>query len=191
MASTMEERLFEEFQGLSQGVQGVGTPGMAAGEIALLARGTAPETAAKAAAPAGGSGTGATGTTARSVLETVFRSGLGMAPLVSGLLSLFGGGSAPAAPALTKFAMPEQIGFEGVETAGGIAAGDYDQMGMARAYQANAASSPAQATQPAQITVNVQAMDARSFLDRSGEIAQAVREAMLNSNAINDVVNEL
>ena len=42
-----------------------------------------------------------------------------------------------------------------------------------------------------QITVNVQAMDARSFLDRSSDIALAVRDAMLNLNSINDVVNEL
>ena len=42
-----------------------------------------------------------------------------------------------------------------------------------------------------QITVNVSAMDARSFLDRSGDIALAVREAMLNLNSINDVVNDL
>ena len=42
-----------------------------------------------------------------------------------------------------------------------------------------------------QITVNVQAMDARSFMDRSSDIALAVRDAMLNLNAINDVVNEL
>jgi uncharacterized protein YggE len=42
-----------------------------------------------------------------------------------------------------------------------------------------------------QITVNVQAMDARSFMDRSNDIALAVRDAMLNMNAINDVVNEL
>jgi len=39
--------------------------------------------------------------------------------------------------------------------------------------------------------VNVQAMDARSFLDRSNDIALAVRDAMLNLNAINDVVNDL
>ena len=43
----------------------------------------------------------------------------------------------------------------------------------------------------AQITVNVQAMDSQSFLDHSNEIAQAVRAAMLNSNSINDVVNNL
>jgi hypothetical protein len=50
------------------------------------------------------------------------------------------------------------------------------------------ASSGAGATQ---ITVNVQAMDSQSFLDHSNEIAQAVRAAMLNSNSINDVVNNL
>ncbi len=42
-----------------------------------------------------------------------------------------------------------------------------------------------------QVTVNVQAMDSRSFLDRSHDIAQAVREAMLNMHSINDVVNDL
>ena len=42
-----------------------------------------------------------------------------------------------------------------------------------------------------QVTVNVSAMDSRSFLDRSQDIAQAVREAMLNMHPINDVVNDL
>jgi hypothetical protein len=42
-----------------------------------------------------------------------------------------------------------------------------------------------------QITVQVQAMDSRSFLDHSEEIAQAVRQAMLNSHGINDVITEL
>ncbi|HLK66868.1 MAG TPA: hypothetical protein VKU19_25720 [Bryobacteraceae bacterium] len=42
-----------------------------------------------------------------------------------------------------------------------------------------------------QITVNVQAMDARSFMDHSSDIAAAVREAMLNMNSINDVVSAL
>ncbi|MGI8990140.1 MAG: hypothetical protein ACR2I2_11230 [Bryobacteraceae bacterium] len=42
-----------------------------------------------------------------------------------------------------------------------------------------------------QITIQVQAMDSRSFLDHSHDIAQAVREAMLNMHALNDVVNDL
>jgi hypothetical protein len=42
-----------------------------------------------------------------------------------------------------------------------------------------------------QITIHVQAMDSRSFLDRSEDIAQAVRKAMLESNVLNDVVREI
>ena len=42
-----------------------------------------------------------------------------------------------------------------------------------------------------QITVQVQAMDSQSFLDHSDDIAQAVRQAMLNMNSINDVVTNL
>ena len=42
-----------------------------------------------------------------------------------------------------------------------------------------------------QITVQVQAMDSQSFLDHSDDIAQAVRQAMLNMNSLNDVVTSL
>jgi len=41
------------------------------------------------------------------------------------------------------------------------------------------------------VTVQVQAMDARSFLDRSEEIAQAVERALLNSHRLRDVISEL
>ncbi len=34
-------------------------------------------------------------------------------------------------------------------------------------------------------------MDSRSFLDHSDDIAQAVRQAMLNMNSLNDVVTSL
>ena len=44
---------------------------------------------------------------------------------------------------------------------------------------------------PTQVTVNVSAMDSQSFMDRSGDIASAVREAMLNLHPINDVVANL
>jgi hypothetical protein len=43
----------------------------------------------------------------------------------------------------------------------------------------------------AQITVNVQAMDSQSFLDHSDDIAQAVRQAMLTSTTLNDVIREV
>ena len=69
-------------------------------------------------------------------------------------------------------------------------------MGMPRVYSAEpvAATAAGEASKPSaapQISVNVQAMDARSFLDHSNEIAQAVRQAMLNLNSLNDVVNDL
>jgi hypothetical protein len=154
---------------------------------------------------------GGIGSEVESVASTVLKSGLGMLPLISGLLGLFGGGSAPDPPALTKYAMPASLTFQGAEVGSGVGNGDYDQNGMPRGYGAPAASSSATTsggtamggngaggsgsspgTSPApQITVNVQAMDARSFLDRSSDIAAAVRDAMLNLNSINDVVNDL
>ena len=42
-----------------------------------------------------------------------------------------------------------------------------------------------------QVTVNVNAMDSQSFMDRSTDIASAVREAMLNMHPINGVVANL
>jgi hypothetical protein len=53
-------------------------------------------------------------------------------------------------------------------------------------------SAPAQAPAPgANITIHVQAMDSRSFMDNSDQIARAVREAMLNSHPLNDVIGEM
>ena len=130
-----------------------------------------------------------------------------MVPLIVGLLGLFGGGGTPA-PTLEKYTMPDHLYFEGADTGSSVSGADYDQMGMPRAY--SAAPDGAEHTGrrdcrsgeqrqrgrgrrrgAAQITVNVQAMDSQSFLDHSSEIAQAVRAAMLNSNSINDVVNNL
>jgi hypothetical protein len=116
-------------------------------------------------------------------LLTVMKDGLGMAPLIGGLISLFSGGAEEPTP-LMKYALPATVNFQAAEAGGRITTAEYDQTGMPRA------AAPATAA-PAQVTVQVQAMDARSFLDRSGDIAMAVRDAMLNLNSINDVVNDL
>jgi len=42
-----------------------------------------------------------------------------------------------------------------------------------------------------QVTLHIQAMDTQSILNRSADIAQAVRQAMLQSHPINDVVADL
>jgi hypothetical protein len=143
-----------------------------------------------------------------SIASSVFKSGLGLAPLVSGLFGLFSGGGSPDPPPLVKYLMPASMDFAGAYSGSSISDLDYDQTGRARAFfgsgidrdtAASASprsdgdfptSNPVQRAGP-QITVNVQAMDARSFLDHSTEIAGAVREAMLNLNSINDVVNDL
>ena len=159
---------------------------------------TASSTAESASAQTGGN--------SLSILATVFKSALGMAPLAAGLVKLFGGGGTAEEPApLTKYALPQSIGFQGADAMGGIQAVDYDQMGTPRAYGAprftaggvafstrgDDSGAPASTGAAPQITVNVQAMDSRSFLDHSQQIAYAVRDAMLNLNALNDVVTEL
>lgn len=133
-------------------------------------------------APSGGSGD----STAESVVKTI---GMvtGVGPLVTGLLKLFGSSEPEAPPSLTQFQMPSPVAVEaGLTGDGQFTALSYAQGGLARPLSQGT-------TQPGRslININVQAMDSRSFLDHSSEIARAVREAMLHSHSLNDVVSEL
>lgn len=109
--------------------------------------------------------------------------GFGVSPIVSGLLKLFGGGSTGAAEVpLTKYAAPGAVRIDAGVVGGEIAAVDRGSGDRLRVLGGPAAT---------HVTVQVNAMDSRSFLDRSDEIAKAVRLAMLESHSINDVVAEL
>jgi hypothetical protein len=137
----------------------------------------------------GGSGGGSTGESILgaigSTLGGVVSGGLGLAPLVSGLAGLFGGGSDTSTPAaLPTYMAPLPIHLDaGFSEAGGGAFGvDSAQGGSPRAMTSTAAP---------QVTVQVQAMDSQSFLDHSQEIAMAVRQAMLESTVLNDVIREV
>jgi hypothetical protein len=123
---------------------------------------------------------------------TLFTSGLGVMPLVSGLAGLFGGGESQAPPPLTKYAMPRSIHITAANSrsGGSLSLADHSQDGTVRS-SGGIAEAAAPSAPMSQVVVNVQAMDSRSFLDHSQEIAQAVREAMLNMHALNDVVGEL
>lgn len=126
--------------------------------------------------------------------STLLRNVLGLAPLARAVLGLFGWGDGEEEPApLVKYALPPALHFEAAQGPGaGLLAVDYGQEGLPRAYAGERAapSETAPAAAP-QVTIQVQAMDSRSFLDHKEEIARAVREAMLNTHSLNDVVSDL
>jgi hypothetical protein len=152
---------------------------------------------------------GGVGSMFANVGKAIYKSGLGLSPLFSGLMKLFGGGGGqPEPPPLIKYRLPDPVHLSGgfSESSGGyvwpVHYGQGDRPRLApvpefapgsgsQAAWPEPASAPAPAASTQQITIQVQAMDSRSFLDHSEEIARAVREAMLNSHALNDVVQEL
>jgi len=101
---------------------------------------------------------------------------------VSGILGLFGHHSSEPAP-LPVYTPPAPVAVDAV-----LRANLSPQ--SAGPAQTPFAASPQSVYSP-QITVNVSAMDSRSFMDRSTEIASAVREAMLNNHPINGVISDL
>jgi hypothetical protein len=131
------------------------------------------------------SGTSTAGSIGSTLLD-VLGLGSGLSPLISGLVSLFGGGGSSPTTAVTPYIQPLpvnlQAGFSG-SGAGGASGVDYGEGGQPR--QTTAASAQQQ------ITVQVQAMDSQSFLDRSNDIAAAVRKAMLETSTLNDVIREV
>ena len=105
-----------------------------------------------------------------------------LSPIISGILSLFGSDDHSTPPPLTKFAMPAAIDMEatgGQATGGQLAGSDHGADGLPRAQTTS------------NVTVQVNAMDSRSFLDRSNDIATAVRQAILSSHSNNEVLSEL
>lgn len=131
-----------------------------------------------------GSG-GSIASQAGGIAESLFGGALSLSPILSGIMSLFSGGSnAPATPML-PFMLPApvqyQAGLAG-SSGGPVAPVSYGAGGQPRAQTT---------AQAPQVTVQVNAMDSQSFLDHSDEIANAVRTALLNSNALGDVISGL
>jgi hypothetical protein len=130
------------------------------------------------------------------VASTVFGSGLGLVPLVTSLAHLFGGGDSAPPPPLIPYAAPPPLRLDLADTEqpntgiSGFAPILYGQNGLPRLAQEDRQRSSSQLAGP-QISIQVNALDSRSFMDHSYEIAQAVRQAMLNSHSLNDVVSDL
>jgi hypothetical protein len=150
----------------------------------------------------GGSGGGGIGGFFGRLLG-VFSQGLGLASLALGVVNLFRGGSHQPTSQPIPYTAPESIALEVANTdqiLRGFPRFDFSATGERRlietapealAMLANTSESQAPAaTAPVNITVNVSAMDSKSFQDHATELASAVRSAMLNLHPINQVVRD-
>jgi len=119
--------------------------------------------------------------------------GPALLPLISGIAKLFGGSKTETATSpAAAYAWPAPLRVE-AGIGGGI---NYDANGVPR-FDTRRVSETVPPTRwaPAtrwapEINIQVQAIDSRSFMDHSEEIARAVREAMLESHMLSDVVSE-
>jgi len=145
-----------------------------------------------ASAPAAKPGTGAVDvSTASTVAQSakpltgVLGAMANLNPIVAGLMRIFGGGGGEqAAPVLTKIERPEAVRYQGgVSEQTGWGMGEID-------YSANGMPRPANGAAQTPVVVQVQAIDSRSFLDHRDEIASAVRQALLESHGLGDVMRE-
>ena len=107
-----------------------------------------------------------------------------LSPIVSGIMSLFGIGSKPAPAPLPFYTPPPSVQMS--DTFRTVSPSAVAATSAAPSISGGGAASAAP-----QVTVNVSAMDSQSFMDRSSDIANAVRSAMLNLHPINDVIASL
>ena len=114
----------------------------------------------------------------------------GIGPLATGMLKLFGrsSDSSDALPEQTLWSRPARLVVDAaLDGNRNLQPVSYSSDGEVRVASAqNQRSSPS--LPPVQI--NVSAMDSRSFLDHSDDIARAVREALLRSSELTDVIAE-
>ncbi len=115
---------------------------------------------------------------------SILRSGFGLAPLAGLFAGLFRGDDRDEPPAFETFTAPAPLRLEAARTAGGTLQPIVRGAGGEARVVETRGSAP-------QVVVNVSAMDSQSFLNRSHDIARAVRDAMLHMDPLNDVIGEL
>ena len=124
-----------------------------------------------------------------SLLGGVLKSGLGVASLGLRVAGLFRSEQGGEPVALRPYVDPPALVLEAANTQGifpGVPRIDRSQQGEVRTIEQER---PA-VWQP-QVSVTVNAMDSQSFLDRSEDIARALRQAMLHMHPVNDLISEL
>ncbi len=134
--------------------------------------------------------------------NTLLSKAFGLAPLLRGVFSLFHRDDADETPLPIRFSLPAPLRTEAAFSADSftfnIDRGIGDRIRPIRRLDRPVlpvtpghTDSPSMSTPVNNITVQVNAIDSRSFLDHSDDIARAVRDAMLHSHALNEVVNDL
>jgi hypothetical protein len=172
--------LARELEQVATGLGEVGTASQAQGAAVRENTRAVWENTAAQATSGGGSGLASAGRTVWKILG----SGLTLSPIWKGLAGLFGGSKVEEAAPLPAYVPPPAVRLEG----------EVSRRGREEQYGwewEQLVRRPTETRAVPQITVQVQAMDSRSFLDHSEEIARAVREAMLHSHSLNDVVSEV
>jgi len=133
-----------------------------------------------------GSGGSSVAGTVESAASSFLGGGLSsLSPLIGGILSLFGGGGGQTLAVAPPFMLPTPVESQAGVTGG--APGQIVPVSYGGTGQPRSAAGPASS----QVTIQVNAMDSQSFLDHSDEIAMAVKQAILNSSSLNDVISSL
>lgn len=110
---------------------------------------------------------------------SLLKSGFGLAPLALSIAKLFGDGE-ETAPTFEKYELPASRS---------VSVGNVD--GPLQGLPQTVRGAGGDVRGVPQIVVNVSAMDSQSFMDRSDDIARAVRSAMLHMHPLNDVIDEI
>lgn len=163
---------------LLQSVQAANTVATAANTVATAENSTA--------TAAGGQGGGGGGGLFSSLLGG-FSKILGIASIGLNILNLFRG-RRESALSLTPYVEPTPLSLEVGSTRSilpGLPRVDQEAGGVPRPI------APPPPPPPMQVTVNVSAIDSRSFMDYGPALAQAVRDAMLHMHPINQVVRDV
>lgn len=166
---------------LLQSVQAANTVATAANTVATVQNSTS-----TAAGVGGEGGTGGGGGLFSSLLGG-FSKMLGIASIGLNILNLFRG-RRESALSLTPYQEPTPLSLEVANTRNilpGLPRVDQEAGGAPRPI----ATTPP--PPPMQVTVNVSAIDSRSFMDYGPALAQAVRDAMLHMHPINQVVRDV
>jgi hypothetical protein len=136
------------------------------------------------------SGGGGLASTAKSV-TTGLGAGLFLSPLITGLRKLFGGGGPAQPPELVRYSKPAAAAYELPLT--------YPEQVMQTSTTNAGRSSGLMSNPPAavaaqsasNITIQVQALDSRSIIDRSDDIARALKRAIHHSHSVNGAIAEV